>query len=153
MFRYIIIVPVLYFASTLVPLLSNNLTTATPICKISYSATGGRSGNYENLEICPDSLYYLQAHRGVEKTIREKTGNTFWNDLTAKVKLKDFKRIKSNPGHALYDGIDITIAIANAKEKHSVVNGNEDTLNYQKIRPFTDLLENKLEELRTKITW
>ena len=39
------------------------------------------------------------------------------------------------------------------KKKHSVVNGNEDTLNYQKIRPFTDLLENKLEELRTKITW
>ena len=153
MFRFIMAVPVLYFTSAIFPSLFNGLTTATPICKISYSSTGGRSGNYESLEICPDSLFYVQARRGVEKSISEKTGKAFWNDLTARVNLKDFKSIKSNPGHALYDGIDITIAIATAKEKHSVVNGNEDTLNYRKVSPFTDLLEKKLDELRTTITW
>jgi hypothetical protein len=126
---------------------------ATAISKISYSSSGGRSGNYESLEISPDSLLYVQGHRGVEKTVKQKTANAFWNGLMRGLNLNEFDKIRSNPGHALYDGIDITIAVETGKERHSIVNGNEDTVNYTKIRPFTDLLEKKLEALRMEIAW
>jgi hypothetical protein len=53
----------------------------------------------------------------------------------------------------LYDGIDVTISIEKGDEKYSIVNGNEDSLNYRKIRPLTTMLEKKLAELRKKITW
>ena len=127
--------------------------THYPISKISYTSAGGRAGNYESLDITPDSLIYVQGHRGVEKTINEKTLNSFWNKLTHSINLTDFDKIRSDPGHALYDGIDITISIEKGKEKHSVVNGNEDSVNYTKIKAFTDLLENKLAEIRGKIVW
>jgi hypothetical protein len=123
------------------------------ISKISYNSTGGKAGNYESLDITSASLTYVQGHRGVEKTINEKTLSTFWNKLTKTINLKDFDKIRSDPGHALYDGIDVTISIEKRKEKHSVVNGNEDSVNYSKIKPFTDLLENKLAEIRKKIVW
>jgi hypothetical protein len=95
----------------------------------------------------------VQAHRGSEKTRKEKTVKSFWKSLTKTINLKDFKKIKTNPGHALYDGIDVTISIEKGDEKHSIVNGNEDSLNYRKIRPLTTMLEKKLAELRKKITW
>lgn len=95
----------------------------------------------------------MQARRGNEKTIKEKTEKAFWNGLTKSINLKDFDKIKSSPGHALYDGIDITLLIETGTEKHLVVNGNEDSLNYNRIRPFTDLLEKKLSQLRKGITW
>jgi hypothetical protein len=95
----------------------------------------------------------VQAHRGSEKTRKEKTVKSFWKSLTKTINLKDFKKIKTNPGHALYDGIDVTISIEKGDEKYSIVNGNEDSLNYRKIRPLTTMLEKKLAELRKKITW
>jgi hypothetical protein len=149
----------LYFASTTFQpeFKCNNLKaggiTNQPISKISYSSSGGRSGNYESLDITADSIIYIEAHRGNEKSRREKTARSFWNGLIKAMNLKDFDKIKSNPGHALYDGIDVTISIETEKDKHSIVNGNEDTLNYKKIRPFTTLLEKQLAELRKKIVW
>lgn|GEM_PF-3434814 len=121
------------------------------ISKISYTSTGGRAGNYERLEISSSALFYVQGHRGVEKQINKKTDTAFWTRLTRSINLRAFDNIKSNPGHALYDGIDITISIQKGTEKHSIINGNEDSVNYKKIRPFTDLLEGKLIELRKKI--
>jgi len=123
------------------------------ISKISYTSAGGKSGNYESLDISSASLSYVQAHRGVEKRIKGKTERSFWNGLTKTINLRDFDKIRSDPGHALYDGIDITISIEKGKEKHSIVNGNQDSVNYSKIKPFTDLLENKLAEIRKKIVW
>jgi hypothetical protein len=149
----------LYFASVaLLPQFKcNNLKagdiTDQPISKITYNSSGGRSGNYESLDITADSIIYIQGHRGDEKSIREKTVKSFWDGLTKAINLKEFAKIKSNPGHALYDGIDITITIEKEDEKHSIVNGNEDASNYKKIRPFTDLLEKKLAELRKEIFW
>ena len=124
-----------------------------PISKISYSSSGGKSGSYESLDISPVSVIYVAARRGVEKKIKEKTVKSFWNRLMKTINLRDFDKIRSNPGHALYDGIDITISIEKRKEKHSIVNGNEDSVNYRRIRPFTDLLEKKIVELRKKIIW
>jgi hypothetical protein len=157
-FRHKIVVAVLNFTSLILLSQFNNCVTAKHgtsmiISKISYSSSGGRSGNYENLEITQDSLFYVQAHRGDEKTLKEKTAKEFWDQLNGSINLKDIDKVRSNPGHALYDGIDITIAIETRKEKHAIVNGNEDTLNFKKIRPFTDLLEKKLEELRRRIVW
>lgn len=157
-FRHKVAVTVLYFTSLILLSQFNNCVTAKHgtsriISKISYSSSGGRSGNYENLDVTQDSLFYVQAHRGNEKILKEKTAKEFWDQLSGHINLKDIDKIKSNPGHVLYDGIDITIAIETAKEKHAIVNGNEDTLNFKKIRPFTDLLEKKLEELRTRIVW
>ena len=125
----------------------------TPISKISYSSSGGKSGNYESLDISPTAVIYIQGRRGNEKTIKEKTVKSFWTRLTKTINLTDFDKIQSNPGHALYDGIDITISIEKGKEKHSIVNGNEDTVNYKKISAFTDLLQKKLGALRKKIIW
>jgi hypothetical protein len=125
---------------------------AAVISKITYASSGGRSGNYENLQISPDSLFFVQALRGVERMVKQKTPNAFWIDLTGSLNLQDFDRIKSDPGHALYDGIDITITVETAKEKHTIVNGNEDTLNYNRIRPFIETLETKLEQLRRELT-
>lgn len=145
----------LYFVSVIVPSLANDnhVKTNTPISKISYNSSGGRSGNYESLDISADSVIYVQGHRGAEKTRREKTVKSFWKSLTKTINLRDFKKIKSNPGHALHDGIDITISIEKGKEKHSIVNGNEDSLNYRRIRPFTNMLEKKLVGLRKKVIW
>ena len=123
----------------------------SPISKISYSSSGGKAGIYESLDISPDSVIYVQGRRGVEKSIKEKTMKSFWNKLMKTINLRDFDKIRSNPGHALYDGIDITISIEKGKEKHFIVNGNEDSVNYRRIRPFTDLLERKLVEVRKKI--
>jgi transposase len=125
----------------------------TPISKISYNSSGGRSGNYESLDITPDSIVYVEARRGVEKTITEKTVKNFWSGLIATIKLEDFDKIKSNPGHSLYDGIDVTISIDTGEKKHAIVNGNEDAANYKKILPFANLLEKELAELRKKMTW
>jgi hypothetical protein len=157
-FRHKIIRTALYFSAAIFVSQFNYCATTkkgsgTPITKIAYSSSGGRSGNYENLEISPDSLFYVQARRGIEKAIRQKTATTFWNDLTGRLHLEDFDRIRSDPGHALYDGIDITINVQTASQKHTIVNGSEDTINYNKIRPFTERLENRLEQLRKEITW
>jgi hypothetical protein len=148
-----------YFVSAIFPIqakdhgVETKYITDKPVSKISYSSSGGRSGNYESLDIAEDSVIYVQAHRGSEKTRKEKTVKSFWKSLTKTINLKDFKKIKTNPGHALYDGIDVTISIEKGDEKYSIVNGNEDSLNYRKIRPLTTMLEKKLAELRKKITW
>ena len=126
---------------------------APPISKISYTSAGGKAGNYESLNITRDSLIYVQGHRGVEKKINEKTVNSFWNKLTKSINLRDFDKIRSDPGHSLYDGIDVTITVEKGKQRRSIVNGNEDSVNYVKIKPFTDLLESKLAEIRKKIVW
>ena len=149
----------LYFASAFFSIKTcNNRVKATndgttAISKIAYSTTGGRSGNYESLEVSADSLIYLGARRGNEQTIKLKTDKTFWRLLTGSINLEDFKRIQSNPGHALYDGIDSTLSIQYGVETYTLVNGSEDTSNYKKIKPFTSLLEEKLADLRTKMVW
>lgn len=125
----------------------------TGITKISYSTTGGRSGNYESLNVTADSLVYLQARRGEEKTTSEKTPTDLWRQLVASINLNDFDRIKSNPGHALYDGIDTTLSIESAAKTHTLVNGNEDPDNYKRIKPFTELLEKTVAEQRQKMVW
>ena len=156
--KTIFLVP-LCFISAIFPSQINDSNAATKnitdtlISKISYSSTGGRSGNYESLDISPDSVIYIQGHRGSEKNRKEKTVKSFWKTLTKAVNLKDFDKIQSNPGHTLYDGIDITISIEKGKNKLSIVNGSEDSLNYRRIKPFTNLVEKKLSELRKKISW
>ena len=123
------------------------------ISKLSYGFSGGKSGNYEMLQVSADSTWYLQAHLGQEKTMAEETEKDFWARLNNAVNLNDLKQVKSYPGHALYDGIDTTLSVALQNEIHTLVNGGEDTLNYQKIRPLISVLEKKLEALRTKIPW
>jgi hypothetical protein len=147
----------LYFVSAIFQASDNHVETKsianTPISKISYSSSGGKSGNYESLDISSTSIIYVRGHRGAEKSIKEKTAKSFWTRLTKTINLRDFDKIRSNPGHALYDGIDITISIEKGNQKRSIVNGNEDSVNYRKIRPFTDLLERRLVQLRKKIIW
>jgi len=143
----------LYFGSAIFQANQTKDIANTPISKILYSSSGGKSGNYESVDISPGSTIYIQGHRGTEKRIKEKTVKNFWISLTKTIKLRDFDKIRSNPGHALYDGIDITISIEKGSQKHSIVNGNEDSVNYRRIRPFTDLLEKRLVELRKKIIW
>jgi hypothetical protein len=156
-YHKVMILTNLYFVLALFPLQArnNNLQAGniedTLISKISYSSSGGRSGSYESLDISANALIYVQGRNGDEKTIKEKTARSFWHSLTNAINIKDFDKIKSDPGHALFDGTDITITIEKGKQKHSIVNGNEDILNYQRISGFTDLLEKTLTGLRKKI--
>ena len=149
----------LYFVLSIFPshIKDNNVETIniadTLISKISYSSSGGKSGSYESLDISLDSIIYVQGRSDSEKSIREKTAKSSWNNLTNAINLKDFDKIQSSPGHALFDGIDITISVEKGTERHSIVNGNEDILNYRRIKAFTNLLEKRLFELRKKIVW
>ena len=124
-----------------------------PLMKISYSTSAGRGGTSINLDISATGIVYTQGHNGAEKTIREKTPRGLWQKLTKSINLQDLDKIKSDPGHAMYDGTDITIAVVKGKEVHSIVNGNEDSLNYKKIKPFTDILEEQLNRLGKRIRW
>jgi len=133
-------------------LVSQKVTSA-PITKISYSSTGGRGGNTVSLEITANSLIYVQGHAGTEKTIKERTSRNLWSSLTRSINIKDFDRIKSNPGHAMYDGIDVTITVQKGRETHSIVNGSEDAANYSRIRSFTSILESQLSRLEKKMHW
>jgi len=124
--------------------------TGSPITRIAYSTTGGRAGNYEALEINPDSTFFTKALRGNEQYVKQKTDRAFWNDIIQTIRLADFDRVRSDGGHALYDGIDVTITIEKGAEKHSIVNGETDSLAFRRIAPFTRKLNEKLEELRKK---
>ena len=131
---------------------TQNLHNAA-ITKVTYSATGGRGGNTVSLEITAGNLVYVQGHAGAEKTIKERTSRSLWLSLVRSINVKDLDRIKSNPGHAMYDGTDITIAVLKGREEHSIVNGSEDILNYKKIKLFTDILEGQLTRLGKRIRW
>ena len=124
-----------------------------PIMKISYSSSAGRGGTSINLDITAASMVYTQGHNGAEKTIKEKTPRALWQKLTKSINLQDLDKVKSNPGHAMYDGTDITIVVLKGREEHSIVNGNEDILNYKKIKLFTDILEGQLTRLGKRMSW
>jgi len=124
-----------------------------PIMKVTYSTNAGRGGTSVNMTITQNTIVYIQGHNGDEKTYKEKTPRSLWSGLTRSINIKDLDRIKSDPGHGLYDGIDITITVERGNEVHSIVNGNEDTVNYKRIKSFTDILEGQLSRLGKKIRW
>lgn len=126
---------------------------SAPISKISYSTTGGRGGNTISLEITATTLIYTKGHAGEEKTIRERTSRNLWSSLTRSINIKDFDRIKSNPGHAMYDGIDVTITVQVGRRSYTIVNGSEDEVNYKRIRSFVNILESQLSRLDKKMNW
>jgi len=127
--------------------------TIAPISRISYNATGGRGGNTVSLEITAKTITYVKGHAGTEKTITEKTSVVLWRNLTRSLNLKDFDRIKSNPGHEMYDGIDVTITVQQGRQTHSIVNGSEDEVHYNKIGTFVRILVSQLDRLDKKINW
>ena len=123
------------------------------ITKISYSRSAGRGGNGVNLEITPNAIVYVQSHNGAEKTIREKTPRSLWSSMTRAINNKDLSQIKSAPGHALYDGIDVTITVEKGRERYSIVNGNEDAANFKRIKGLSDILEAQSARLDKRIHW
>lgn len=128
-----------------------NDATDTRITKITYSSSGGRGGYYVNLDITSTSTVYVQGNAETSKTIKEKTSKTYWNSLTKALNLRDFDQVKSDPGHSMYDGIDITITVVSRGKTHTLVNGSTDMKQYIRINGFTDLLEKKLASLRERI--
>ena len=121
------------------------------ITKVSYNSTGGRGGNTVSMEITANIITYTQGHAGTDKTIRERTSRSLWMNLTRSINIKDFDHVKSNPGHAMYDGIDVTISVQKGRESHSIVNGNEDAVNYNRIGSFVKILVGQLDRLAKKI--
>ncbi|HMD00511.1 MAG TPA: hypothetical protein VKH37_10170, partial [Ferruginibacter sp.] len=101
------------------------------IIKISYSTTGGRGGNTESLDVTKMSTVFTKGHAGVDKTTKAMTSKTFWAQITNALDLKNFDKIKTSPGRALYDGIDVTITITTNRGTHTVVNGSDDITNYK----------------------
>jgi hypothetical protein len=136
--------------SSLLKMLLPVLLSGQVITKISYSKTGGRGGDRETLDITRSYISYEQSEQGKEKKISERTSPGTWKKFTTSINLRDFDRVKTNPGHAMYDGIDYTISIVANSKEHTLVNGNEDYANYNKLGPFTILIRELLGRLRKK---
>lgn len=118
------------------------------VTKIVYDKTGGRGGNTEHLVITRSLMTFIEGHGGKERTVSEKTNPATWRKLVNSISIPNFNKIKSNPGHSLYDGIDITISVTSNLKEYSIVNGNEDSINFKRIKKFNDQLEALLSRLR-----
>ncbi|WP_309608045.1 hypothetical protein [Flavobacterium sp.] len=120
------------------------------IAKISFNDfNGGKFGAYSKLEITKEHIYYVNGNVKSKKVTKEKTSRELWNNLT-KVSIDDFLKVRSNPGRIAYDGTDVEITILFGDEYFLIVNGEEDTLNYKKIKLFVSLLEKQNDIFKNK---
>ncbi|WP_395076758.1 hypothetical protein [Flavobacterium sp.] len=110
---------------------------------------GGKFGAYSKLEITKEHTYFVNGNIKSKKEIKEKTSKELWNNLS-KLDTDDFLKVRSNPGRIAYDGTDVEISISFGDEFFSIVNGEEDTLNYKKIKLFVSLLEKQKDIFNKK---
>ena len=111
---------------------------------------GGKLGVYSKLEITKENIYYVNGNFNSKKELKGKTSKELWNNLN-RVSIDDLLKVKSNPGRIAYDGTDVEISISFGDEFFSIVNGEEDTLNYKKIKLFVSALENQKKVMYQKM--
>jgi len=117
------------------------------IYSVSYSIENGAKGAASSsLLISKDSTKYLWANYKETKTRSEVTSSDTWKKIINSIKLVDFKRINSGKRRIQYDGSDIVITI-NADKEYKLINGEEDSVNYTKIKPLEILLKQEYEKL------
>lgn len=119
------------------------------IVRVSYnSVNGGKIGGYVSFIVTKDSIVYsLGDNKTAKKYNAALSSKGIWDSLRSSINLVYFDKIKSDPGHRAYDGTDITISIIDSKT-HTIINGEDDTINYKMITP----LINNLNEIREYIS-
>lgn len=133
------------FVITLI--LSCNKKNEDSIYSVSYSIENGAKGAASSsLLISKDSTKYLWANYKETKTRSEVTSSDTWKKIINSIKLVDFKRINNGKRRIQYDGSDIVITI-NADKEYKLINGEEDSVNYTKIKPLEILLKQEYEKL------
>lgn len=116
------------------------------IDKITLSVvSGAKGGGYSELAITKDSIFYEYNNIFFPqnaKKIERKSPDNLWKKLMDSLTLSDYKLVKSNPGHVQYDGSDATISLHTKEKKYDVINAEDDTINFGKIKYFHTLLKN-----------
>lgn len=117
----------------------------TKIDKITLSAiNGGKGGGSSQLSITKDSIFYENINRIFpknNKTQKIKTPENVWKKLNDSLNIDNFKLVKSNPGHVQYDGTDATVSLYTKEKKYSVINAEDDEINFEKIKYFYALIK------------
>ena len=112
-------------------------------------SNGGKLGFYSKLEITKKHICYVSGNIKLKKEIKVKTSKKLWDNLT-KLNINDFSKVKSSPGRMAYDGTDVEVSILFGNKLFSIVNGQDDTLNYKKIKLFVSALENQKKVMYQK---
>ncbi len=117
---------------------------------IIYRSYGGEMGYSMTLHITKDSLFYFYSLAINNKNLQLDTINTiqFWDSLTTKFDIANFKKIKNGHSNQPVDGTDEEITIiTNTLDTISVVNAYQDTLHYKPISEFEQLIRKKANTL------
>ena len=120
------------------------LPSTQEITKIELSHYGGQMGYRGTLTVTKDSVVET-SFMGTKSDKITKTGSKIssqeWQNLLNSFKLQDFKKIKSGTSYLPFDGVDTKIKISNSTGSDSIINGNEDKINFRKIEKLNNLLE------------
>lgn len=120
------------------------LPTNQEINTIEMSRCGGQMGYRGVLTVTKDSAIQT-SFMGTKSDKVTRTGMKIssedWRNLTESFLLKDFKKIKSGNSYQPFDGVDTKIKISTSTGADSIINGNEDKINFPKIEKLNKLLE------------
>ncbi|MDA6068240.1 hypothetical protein NJT12_01285 [Flavobacterium sp. AC] len=121
--------------------------SVNPISSISYSIeNGGKGAASSSITISKDSTKYVWANYKETKTRSEATLPKTWNKIVGIINLEDFDQISSSERRIQYDGSDIVIVINDDKE-HKLINGEQDSIHYSKIKPLKKMIEQEHKRL------
>ena len=140
-------IPLILFVLFLITIVSCKRNTADTIYSVSYSIeNGGKGSASSSLLISKDSTQYIWANYKETKTRSQVTSSDTWKKIINSIKLVDFERINSGKRRIQYDGSDVVITI-NADKEYKLINGEEDSVNYTKIKPLEILLKQEYKKL------
>ncbi|MBF4484937.1 hypothetical protein [Flavobacterium sp. CSZ] len=140
-------IPLILFVLFLIAIVSCKRNTADTIYSVSYSIeNGGKGAASFSLLISKDSTKYLWANYKETKTRSEVTSSDRWKKIINSIKLVDFKHINSGKRRIQYDSSDVVITI-NADKEYKLINREEDSVNYTKIKPLEILLKQEYKKL------
>jgi hypothetical protein len=128
----------------------DNLAKPATIQTIIYKSYGGEMGYGMALYITKDSLQYFYSLAASNKRAHANIGNTkaFWDSLTVNFDVANFKQIKDGNSNQPVDGTDNEInIITNDLDTITVINPYQDSMHYQAIAAFEQLLLKKVNAL------
>lgn len=114
------------------------------IILIEWSRFGGQLGYHEGLTITEDSVihtYFTAASGNQIKESKYANSTDEWQELTKSIDLQNFRKIKHGVSKQPVDGTDDKIYIRSINSKDSILNGDQDAINYKNISTFIELLD------------
>lgn len=119
------------------------------ITSVKLSQYGGMLGFNQTIFITKDSITRETSMTAQNDSVKkEKLANTpaNWEALNSSLNLNDFRKIKNGNSNLPVDGTDQKIVINTKTTSDSIINGQNDAINYPKIKKFTD----QLNKIRTE---